>query len=51
MIAALQGRVDVVSHFLSFNPKKNTSVFRSMDELIKKMPKFEVKNEKNYVKN
>ena len=42
MIATLQGRFDVVTHFLTFNPKKNTSVFRSMDDLIKKMPKFEV---------
>ena len=43
MIASLQGRFDVVNHFLSFHPKKNTSIYRSLDDLIKKMPKFEVK--------
>ena len=43
MLACLQGRFDVVSHFLSLNPKKTSSVYKSIDELIKKMPKFEVK--------
>ena len=42
IMAVLQGRIDTARHLLSFHGNKNTCIFRSMDELLRKMPNINV---------
>jgi len=38
IMSVLQGRIDTARHLLSFHGNKNSCVFRSVDELLRKMP-------------
>lgn len=40
LMAVAQSRIDTVRHLLSFHPSKNTSVFKSIDELLRTIPNF-----------
>lgn len=42
-MAVAQGRIDTARHLLSFHPLKSSSAFKAVDEQLRSMPNFAVK--------